>query len=127
MKNLKWAVIFLFLIIICFVVIAFHRMIYDTPATAHIIQNGEVIREINLQNINEAYEFNVSSNDGGYNTIRVENGKIGIVSADCPDKICVHQGLISSGAMPVVCLPHRLSIVIKDNDGNIDAVTGGMP
>ena len=92
----------------------------------NVIQNGEVIRIVDLQNVPTPYEFEVISPDGGYNTVRVEYGKIGIVHASCPDQICVKQGFIANGVLPVVCLPNRLSVVITDDSNDLDAVTGGI-
>ena len=50
--------------------------------------------------------------EGGSNTVQVEKGRIRVSEADCPDQICVNQGWISGGAVPIVCLPHRLMIEI---------------
>lgn len=125
-KNLKWALAFLLLIIICALVILFHNNSSKIATTAQIIQNGEVIRTVDLQNVPKPYEFEVISPDGGYNTVRVEYGKIGIIHASCPDQICVKQGFIADGVLPVVCLPNKLSIAITDESNELDAVTGGI-
>lgn len=124
-KNLKWGFVFFSLIIICLLVLPAGKYFKKSAHTANIIQNGEVIRTVNLD-ITEPYEFEVISEDGGHNTIRVENGRIGIINADCPDKICVKQGFIDNGALPIVCLPHKLSVVITDNENDTDAVSGGI-
>ena len=125
-KNLKWALVFFLIIVICALVILLHNNSSKTAKTAEIIQNGEVIRIVDLQNVPMPYEFEVISPDGGYNTVRVEYGKIGIVHASCPDQICVKQGFIANGVLPVVCLPNRLSVVITDDSNDLDAVTGGI-
>ena len=125
-KNLKGALAFLLLIVICTLVILLHNNSSKTAKTAEIIQNGEVIRTVDLQSVPTPYEFEVISPDGGYNTVRVEYGKIGIVHASCPDQICVKQGFIANGVLPVVCLPNRLSVVITDDSNDLDAVTGGI-
>lgn len=121
-QNLVWAAVFLLIIAVSALVIFFHRSLPKTAKTAQILQNGEVLRTVDLD-IDEPYEFEIVS-DSGHNTIRVENGKIGVIDADCPDKICVRQGFIDNGALPIVCLPHRLSVVITDNGSEIDAVSG---
>jgi hypothetical protein len=64
---------------------------------------------------------------GESNTISVQRGKIAVVDADCRDKICVNTGYISTGAAPIVCLPHKLTIMIVDDgetENKIDAVAG---
>lgn len=123
MKNLKWALIFLLLTVICLLVILLHAN-SSGGKTARILLDGEVIRTVNLKNVSEPYEFTVTNENGGYNTIRVENGKIAVTEASCPDKICVHQGFIENGSVPIVCLPNKLSVVITADD-KTDAVTGG--
>ncbi|MBR4895991.1 MAG: NusG domain II-containing protein, partial [Clostridia bacterium] len=64
----------------------------------------------------------------GENTVRVETGRIRIVSADCPDKICVDTGWISDSAAPIVCLPHRLVIRLEEGPADdaraLDGVAG---
>lgn len=121
-KNLVWATVFILIIAISALVIFFHRSMSKTAKTAQILQNGKVVQTVDLD-VDEPYEFEIVS-ESGHNTIRVENGKIGVVDADCPDKICVRQGFIDNGALPIVCLPHRLSVVITDNGSDIDAVSG---
>lgn len=78
--------------------------------TAFIYQDGVLIRSIDLSAVTESYTFDIISADGGINTIEVRPGSIGIITADCPDKLCVHQGFIRSDTLPITCLPHRLVI-----------------
>lgn len=85
--------------------------------TAEIYQNGELIRVLPLS---EDCEFTISCTEGS-NTVTVRDGAIMISSADCPDKVCVKTGAISGGAVPIVCLPHRLEIRVKSGD-SIDAM-----
>jgi len=89
----------------------------DDP-TAEILLGGEVIKRLSLS---EDCEFVVKC-DSGENTIIVENGKIRVSAADCPDKVCVRMGAISGGAVPIVCLPHRLEIRVVSAESGFDAV-----
>ncbi len=125
-KNLKWACVFLLLLIICLFVSVIHGQLSETAKTAQIMQYGKVVQTIDLQNIKEPHEFEITAINGGSNIIRVENVKIGIVHASCPDKICVKQGFITNGTLPIVCLPNKLSVVITNNNNELDAVTGGI-
>lgn len=87
---------------------------------AEIYQNGVLIKTVSL---NVDAEFTVKAENGGYNTIVIRDGKIAIVDASCPDKICIHQGAVSSGAKPIVCLPNRLVIrVVSTVKEKIDAI-----
>ena len=85
-------------------------------AVARIFQDGRVIREIALGEIKEAERFTVTDGAGHYNTIAVEPGRICILEADCPDKLCVQQGWLSQGITPLVCLPHKLMIQLVEGE-----------
>jgi len=60
----------------------------------------------------------------GYNIIEIKDQSIGIIDADCRDKICMKSGFISNPGQISVCLPHKLMIEIKSNDteNNIDVI-----
>ena len=63
-NNLKWALVFFLIIVICALVILLHNNSSKTAKTAEIIQNGEVIRTEDLQNVPTPDEFEVISPDG---------------------------------------------------------------
>lgn len=92
--------------------------------TADIYQNGELIQSISLDSIEEPYTFIVTGDNGCRNEIEVRPGSIGIISADCPDKLCVHQGFIHSSLLPITCLPNHLVIQLhtEANDPENDTV-----
>lgn len=124
--NIKWIVIFALLCAVCAAVWIVRSNKEQNTAVARIKQGDYIIRKIDLNDITEPYEFEITDENGGHNTIRVENGRIAVVDADCPDKICVNQGYISNGTVPIVCLPHKLSVTIEDKNTQTDAVVGGM-
>lgn len=83
------------------------------PGTvANIYRNGEPVLSIDLSLVTEPYELTLSDENGS-NVIRVEAGRIAVVRADCPDKVCVKAGWRSDSASPIVCLPHRLVIRVE--------------
>ncbi len=95
--------------------------------TAAIYQDGHLLRRIPLEPGAED-TFTVESGKDGFNAIQVVNGKIGIVDANCPDKLCVKMGMISSGTYPISCLPHKLVIQIEESENSkeeppVDALT----
>ncbi|MCD8158123.1 MAG: NusG domain II-containing protein [Clostridiales bacterium] len=92
---------------------------YD-GAKAKIYSEGELVETIELDNVSEGYEFTVEGKQGE-NIIRVEQGRICVVSASCPDKVCVNQGWISNGVTPIVCLPNKLIIEIEGAEAEADA------
>lgn len=80
---------------------------------ATITLKGKIVKTIDLEKVKKPYTFKLKTEDGHYNTIAVEKGSISIIEADCPDQVCVHQGKISDGFKPIVCLPHELVIRIN--------------
>lgn len=88
---------------------------------ANIYQNGNLVRTLELEASGEVYTFTIYGEHGEENTIEVRDGKIGMISANCPDHLCVDMGFISTGAMPVTCLPNNIVIEIT---GRQDA---GLP
>ena len=96
----------------------------DAPSpTARITRDGVLLEEIDLDKVEEPSSL-VLEDGSGTNTVQVEKGRIRILEADCPDQVCVNQGWISSGAVPIICLPHRLIIEIVEAGGDLDGAAG---
>ncbi|MCH5298407.1 MAG: NusG domain II-containing protein [Ruminococcus sp.] len=62
--------------------------------------------------------------DVGLNTVVIENGSVYMKDADCPDRYCVKQGKVKVSGDSVICLPHKLVVEVKSQNGEntIDAV-----
>lgn len=92
---------------------------------ARIAVNGQVVREIDLSAVTDETSF-VIETEAGANTVSLRPGGIRVSEADCPDHVCVKQGWLEGGAVPIVCLPHRLviSLVSGGDEGALDAVSG---
>ena len=92
-------------------------ILYTRPApgtVANIYREGVPLCSVDLSLVTEPCEFTLSD-ERGSNVIRVEPGRIAVIDADCPDRICVEAGWLSDSASPIVCLPHRLVIRIEKN------------
>lgn len=87
---------------------------------ADIYQNGDLKQSILLSSVTEDYTFTIYNEQGNCNEIEVRPGSIGIISADCPDKLCVHQGFIQSSLLPITCLPNRLVIQIRQEQNQVN-------
>lgn len=86
---------------------------FAAPGLRAVIRlDGEIYEEIDLTAVTVPYEIRIET-ELGENTIRVEHGRIGVTAADCPDQVCVHQGMVETAGVPVVCLPHRLTIQLE--------------
>ena len=91
---------------------------------AEVVQDGRVLRTIDLDRVTEAHTFTVECPEGGCNTVLVRPGAICVQEADCPDRICVEQGWLADRASPIVCIPHRLVIRLQGETQGPDAVSG---
>ena len=62
---------------------------------------------------------------GEGNTCEIKEGSVRMVSADCPDKLCVKSHGISKPGESIVCLPNNviLKITGQKGDADIDAVS----
>ena len=90
---------------------------------ADLYQNGELLQTIRLDTVTAEYTFEVSGNAGATNTVCVRPGSIAIVSASCPDQICVHHSWISRNKETIVCLPDKVVITIENGeDSGIDVL-----
>lgn len=72
--------------------------------------NGEVVYTLPLDTDTEKR----IETENGSNTVLIKNGTVSVVSADCPDKICVSHRSISKAGETVVCLPHKLVVEITE-------------
>lgn len=97
-----------------------------TGYTADIYQSGELLTSIDLSAVSQPYTFTVTGENGCTNEIEVRPDEIGIISADCPDKFCVHQGFISDSRLPITCLPNRLVIQLRPTDESESSITADI-
>lgn len=97
---------------------------------AEIYRGGRLLYRIPLREIHENRTLVIEGEDGCRNEIEIRPDGIGVISADCPDKLCVRQGFINNDRLPVVCLPNRLIIRLCldsrksiHNLTNVDGIT----
>lgn len=64
------------------------------------------------------YELN-----GGTNILVIENGVAYLKDANCPDKLCVHQGKISMTNQVITCLPNKLTVTVYGAQESVDLVS----
>ena len=64
----------------------------------------------------------VGAERGFLNVVEVADGRVRILEADCPDRLCVRQGWIRYDGESIVCLPHKLIVSIRGGGQDLDAV-----
>ncbi len=84
-------------------------------------QDGKEILRIPLA---QDGDYLISDEEYGRNMLRIENGSVKILEADCPRGLCVKQGEIRHAGQSVVCLPHRLVVRIEGAGSGVDLVSG---
>ena len=119
MKTKTWIILFALILIVCAGASFYILMPREASTHAEITSHGEVIRTVDLR-IDQ--EFTVGNGDGGHNVITVQDGKIGVSGATCPDHYCMRRGFCNSGT-EIVCLPNRMTIRFLGVQ-EIDAVVG---
>lgn len=90
---------------------------FGVAGEASIRVDGEELYHINLATVREEYDIDIDTKYG-HNTVHVAPGAISVVSSDCPDGICVAQGAITQSGVPIICMPHHLTVRIEG--GGID-------
>ena len=76
----------------------------------------------------EVAEYSLSENgthalNGGTNILVIENGKAYLTDANCPDKLCVHQGKISRTGETITCLPNKLTVTVFGAEESVDLIS----
>ncbi len=115
-SNKRWIVVFAAMIACCIFCIFLIKNIEGR--TAVIYKDGREIVRVDLARVTESYTIPL---DG--NVILVEPGSIRMQSADCPDQICVHQGVLHDAGR-IVCLPNRVLIEMEHTKDAPDAKAG---
>lgn len=91
--------------------------------TATVYRDGVAVFRVCLSEVTAPYTIDITNEDGSLNQIEIRPGEIGMISASCPDKLCVRQGFISSSRIPVTCLPNHVVIVVQPTDSDDSVIT----
>ena len=103
-------VLFLGIIILSVAAIVYTRSNLKVGARVQISVDGNVVEEFPLDE-DKSYEV---LTDEGTNLVLIEQGRVYVKEADCPDKVCVNHNPISSSSETIICLPHKLVIEIVE-------------
>ena len=126
-RTRTWIILFAVLLAVCGALTALLFSRAPGGTVANVYRDGDCIYSVDLSRVEEPYEITLSDAHGT-NTLRIERGRIRVIDADCPDRVCERMGWIGDGnTAPVVCLPHRLVIRIEKSAksaDSIDAVAG---
>lgn len=124
MKNRTWA--FLFAGLIAALLLVWKLLPGGAGNEALVFQDGELIKTIYLPHTGQTETVEIPGPAGG-NTIEISKDGVRVLSAGCPDKLCVAHGYLTAGEGPIICLPNRLTIRFSGEtaEDGVDAVAGG--
>ena len=130
-SDFFWIVILVGVVVVSAVVGVF--IWRGTGDVVRVYKDGVLVEVVDLSAVTEVYTIPlVDEVDergmllSGINMIDVDTGRIRMGNADCRSKMCVRQGWVSSGPVPIVCLPNRVVIVFDSGFTNtdVDAIVG---
>ncbi len=118
-KKLKWGDIW---IVVGLLVISATVFLFPAPRTtvAVVEQNGKVIHTLDLKDPeSEGRQIKV---EGNYtNLLEITDAGISVVSADCPDGVCM-QGVVGKTTRMIACLPNRLMVYLPQEKTEVDVI-----
>ncbi len=105
------------------VALCFRALVAPRGQIVEVIQKGRAPFQIDLSAEKKSRTIKLESPDGGYNVLLIEDGKIRVESADCRGQDCVKMGYLRSPSLPLICLPHSLTVRFVQSDGALDSVS----
>lgn len=83
-----------------------NRVMNREPAViVEVSVDGVVVEQLDLS---KDGEFVINGHNGGTNTLVIKDGQACIADATCPDKVCIHQGMINRSGEMIICLPNLM-------------------
>ena len=98
--------------ILAVILIAFAvtSLVKEDGAYVVVRVDGKEVAKYSLT-VDGEYELN-----GGTNVLKIEGGKAYLISANCPDHLCVKQGKVDKSGETITCLPNRLTVTVYGSD-----------
>ncbi len=101
-----------------------HSWLTPHAGVIEIVRDGTVTATIDLSREKNRRTIRLPAPDGGFNELLLENGRVRVLSADCPGHDCVYMGVLRSPSAPLVCLPHRLVVRFAPrSSGTLDGIS----
>lgn len=103
----------------------YRSYVSDKSAVAEIYYYSQLVETVEL-NTGEDRTFSIPQDKNVVFHLYPDGG-IAFVESDCPDKICIHSGILRTPGQSAACLPNGiiLKIVPRDGgDGDIDIIAG---
>lgn len=118
----KFVVIIAFVLVFSMISILLMLRPTNEEKVAKVYINSELVDRIDLSLLEEPTTFTYM-NKGHMNVIIADVNGVGVYEASCPDKLCVHQGKVLNGSIPIVCLPNMFVVEIEHKKTEIDVMS----
>ena len=117
----KWDIILITAALLAAGVFLLCINVFSTAGEYAVVEvNGETVVQLSLA---EDTVYDIEIENEVTNTLKIENGEAKMISADCPDKICVNHRSISKNNESIICLPNKVIItIVSDAESDIDGV-----
>lgn len=94
--------------LIC-VIVFMWQLVQNSGTVVRVEQNGKLLYRLQLhQDIVIRIE-----GEAGYNQLEIQSGKAYVSEADCVGQDCVQFAPIDKPGQSIVCLPHKLYIIVE--------------
>lgn len=120
MNRNRWLILLCCCLLLIGAVGSFLALRAPASGQVRVTRDGETLYTFDLNAAQDA-TFTLEY-AGSYNIIQIQDGKIRMLEAGCPDNTCVNMGYLKSAALPIVCLPNHLVIEFIATDDQTDAI-----
>lgn len=111
-KDILIFLVLLVLVLAGLIAVWIYRSSADVT-TAIIEHNSAEIERINLDKVTQSDIIFIDDGKDCQVEIKVEKGRICVLSSSCPDKVCVNCGWLEKKGDTAVCLPNGVIVRIE--------------
>ena len=117
MKTKIWILLLSAVMLLC-VGLSLWFLLPRQAQSARVYSDGQLLFTLDLR----IDQTKTVHSQYGTNVITVQDGKVAVTQADCPDGYCMDRGFCSGGVQ-IVCLPNRL-VIQFGGEPEVDAAVG---
>lgn len=90
---------------------------FGNSAVALVYKEDVLLKELSL------WENNIFSLREGNFRIEIKQGRVRVLTSDCPQQLCLNTGWIKYSGQMIICIPNKILIEVKsENAPFVDAV-----
>lgn len=123
MKNRTWIIIFAVVLTACAGIYFLMSDGFSASDTVGIYKDGKLVERVNLKMETVRREITLTG-ESGKNVIQISDGHIKMLTAECPDQVCVNHGELTDSGGPIVCLPNKVVIRWENSPDDYDVKAG---